>query len=566
MRIRSISILYLSVFVCLLTTFSGVLAEEKKLLLFARNTTFLPQIEEVLSNMRNTETGKKVFSSITNVNKWSINQLEEGEIDIIIRYYESTMQLRRRSTPAIHRNDALIDLIDQANCYMRIEVLEKLPLLEFQILISDSLPLTEKGEFKILISDASRYEGFVVDITEDDYMLALKNSIKRFFPICNRVPIVNIVSNKEIHDNGYYYFGVGREIILDASYSYDYDNRELEFYWEQVNSNDPKMPVTEKDKIPFVQSAKIQRLQINTVGEFWLSLIISDGIGFSDKRILKIRVIEYPRIVARSLHKIISKSCVFKKNVFTVPVQLITDKRIDSRISILSIQVKRRKGWFGIFEGIGPFGHIPIIEESYYPKLISKKCDSLFCKFDYVIILHGHAWSKFRYKIKLVAENEYIIGDTLELYVDYEGKSIFYNFELRSSRFVHKTDTLDFRKIYFGMNYTISLGNDFALTYGQLILVYDEDHSNILQSSSPPVYISINYASSYVAYYRMGTYNGIGFGMDLGKMLIKRSIMLEYVDYSRDWRSFSARVNFAIPEGALMISYLATIFFAFAVA
>lgn len=250
MKMKSISIIWYYVLLSLFALYSQGDAGEKKLLLFARNMTFLPEIEDILKNLHDYKSGEEIFTEIINVNKWSINRLEEGEIDQLIRYYESGRELRRRSRWSIDRNDSLLNIINQANCYMRIDVLEKLPLLEFQVLISDSLPEIPTGEFRVLVTKLSRFTGFVIDISKDSYMLDFINSVKGLFPRCNRPPIVKVMLNKDAHEDGRYYFGVGREVVINASYSYDTDsdNNELQFSWRQLNPRGEEIPVAVQHK------------------------------------------------------------------------------------------------------------------------------------------------------------------------------------------------------------------------------------------------------------------------------------------------------------------------------
>jgi hypothetical protein len=56
-------------------------AQGKKLLLFAQDRTFLPRIETILHDLRDYGTGDTIFSDITNLNTWSINRFELGQLD-----------------------------------------------------------------------------------------------------------------------------------------------------------------------------------------------------------------------------------------------------------------------------------------------------------------------------------------------------------------------------------------------------------------------------------------------------------------------------------------------------
>lgn len=555
MSCRAISLVFLCVLACLVAPSSHTVAQEKRLLLFAKETTFLPEIVQVLTNMHSYKTGEQIFSTILNVNKWAINRLEEGEIDNLIRYYESSDELRKRSQAAAQRDDSLLNLIRRANCYMRIDVKTILPLLEFQMLISDSLPATEAGEFTVLVTNTTRLEGFVIDISKADFMIALVNSVKRLFPECNSPPTAVVRANNGMHNDGYYYYGAGRTIVLDASWSYDsYDDPdELQFNWKQVNALDQSRPVVEKNKVPLVHAGIVQRFEISDTGEYRFELTVSDGVSWSEKNPVKIRVLELPRIVAKPLYKITSNRSVFSKNSFAVPVQLVTMAYDSTEIRIASVQVRKYRHWHDFFIDEGEFDYLNVSEQNYSTELISSDADSTDSTNTYNInIRNCKSSGRYFYRIRLVAENEYVTGDTVEISVDYKGMSSFEtHFVLLSTGYINvpgsNDDTVSFRKVYFGQAFTLSLGRDLSLTMGFLNPVYEEEHPDIPQSFDFPKFILVNYDNIWcLAYYKTGIYSGFGQGLNLGA-IIDQSIYVEYIYYPRGWSSASMRVDLRIP-------------------
>ncbi|MFX0138484.1 MAG: hypothetical protein ACFFDN_32880 [Candidatus Hodarchaeota archaeon] len=525
-------------------------AKGKRLLLVAHNTTFLPEIENILSNMRNYKTNEPLFSNIINVNTWSINRLEVGDLDDLVRFYESSPQLRRKSKFALQADESLTKFIKQADCYIRIDVLQKLSLLEFQLIITDSLPKIEFDKFPILVTHQSRYRGFIIDISQKDYLQQLEISLKKLFPISNRPPIPMVKLNKEPNLDGFYYFVQGRTITFDATDSYDLDSpwELLTFRWRQLNPDSNIKSLRDENILPINPFSNRQEIIFNNLGEYYFGLTVSDGIVQSEEKVIKIKVVKPPYFSGEFQHSILDIG-FFSKNKFEIPFTINTPRPDISSPKLISIHNKLTTSLiFKKFE--------KEIEDTngVYIKFLSKKWDNFNNIQNYQLMKSKRGFDG-QYRFRLVAQTNKVNSDTISILVNYKKKRFhirpnFMNISFYQVKEDNKTQ-IENRTLVFRPSCRFYITKDLNTEFGVVLPLFKEKNKNCLNIYRiPKNYFSIKYSAWFLSYYFNGNplifHNknlGYGEGMQIRIPFLPFSI--EHIKYSHpEYHSINLNTEF----------------------
>ncbi|PKK82607.1 MAG: hypothetical protein CVT49_12720 [candidate division Zixibacteria bacterium HGW-Zixibacteria-1] len=552
-------------FVCFLfiSLHNSAIADSKRLLIYAQNTALLPQIEAILKNLRNAETDELIFSNIVNLNVWAINQDETGNLDDLIRFYESNQQLRRKAREARQSDDSLVDLIINADSYIRFDVLEKLPLLEFQLIITDSIPHRSRDEFQILVTSSTRYNGFIIDLSSDDYINQLDCNLRKLFPESNRLPQPVIQINSSRNSDGFFYYGTGNKIIIDASNSYDPDGNErpLEFIWRQINPIDSSRPISASEFIALKQGESVQEISTRNVCEFNIALVISDGISKCKEEIIKFRYIDKPIISSKSYnYSIDSYPGLKRKDRIYIPISLFVTTKDTTDLVLYKVLVQRKKDIFDIFkksvfeyqkiDSVNP-AWFDLIEESIQPQGNSRKYILNF-------IYPRDDWWKSSYKFYIFARNQYTTSDTIEITVDHNIHSFEGKADIVISKYYKLNDDgYNFageRNILLNLAYKYYFSRKLSLEIGTQQNVYDENNiKNRKYFKLTSSYFSLNYSYISMGLYQAGIYGGYGWSMDFGKLLVDKSVLLEFVAFNRGWSTLSLRAGGEISLRSFML-------------
>jgi hypothetical protein len=516
-------------------------AKGKELLLFARNATFLPYIESTLRNLRDYETNEPIFSNIINLNKWSINRLETGNLDEMVRFYESSPELRKKSEFGIRSDKLLTQLIRQSDCYIRIDVLPKLSLLEFQLIITDSLPVVRENEFPIIVTNESRYVCFIIDISKEDFRYQLENSLKSFFPNTNRPPVPVVKLSKEKNEDGHYYFAVGSTAILDATESYDIDtpSEQLQFRWSQRNPNSDYKALPANEIIPIDISLKKQVIRFSSTGEYHFVLTVNDGIVDSKEEIIKIKVIDPPYLYAEPHYSIKSKG-MFSDHKFRVSLSMITEQGQNTKLKVLPVSITySRPLLFQKFLGKPEARTLDAAqyEVNCLSRIVHSDIESRIYE---LVIKEQSPGADFQYGFHIMAENNKCVSDTLDIKVDFQGRDVRFRGALVNFGFFGKPDDVQNKKrvIGFCWGLRLYLYKTLSFDFGILEPLFEEDMVDSLDIfHTPDTYLGLNWQSIYIPIYISSGKTGIGVGLDFWEFSGLLPLSFEVVKYGNSYGS-----------------------------
>jgi hypothetical protein len=544
-KLRYKTLIWTLVFYLILSIHNLSWAKQRNLLLYALNTTFLPDIENVLRDLRDYQTNEPIFSKITNLNKWSINRLESGQLDELIRFYESSPELRSKSESAKRADKLFLELIRQTDAYIRIDVLPKLPLLEFQFIITDSLPEVETGNFLMMVTNESRYRGFVIDISREEYHYQLENYLKRLFPNSNRPPIQIVKLNIEKNEDGYYYFGVGRTAILDATQSYDLDTppEHLRFHWAQKNPNDDHKPVPENEIVPIDGSSKKQVLSFTNKGEYHIALTVSDGIADSKEEIIKIKVIDSPKLLAESYYSLKSKGLLSDCR-FRIPFSIILPQGESAKPNIFWVSKTVHRSF--LLQAIWGKPDIRTLSPNTYKvNYLSQTINSQSStKYYEVVVEEEGAIADYQYEFHIAAQSSKLLSDTLQVRVDFQNRQCCFTGDFLNFSFFGHRDTVytDKRVLAFRLGMRLHVYKETSLDFGKIIPLFEEDVEDSLDIfHTPDSYFSFNYSYLSIPIYLSKGKNGIGCSMDIGRLFGFFPLWIGITHYGH--KNYSANVS-----------------------
>lgn len=548
--------------VCILVTFAVLClhdsgwAEDRVLLLFARNTTLLPEIERILRNMPNHETNQSSFSEIINLNKWWINRLELGDLDELVRFYESAPGLKRKSKEAL-RADALVrDFVGKAHTYIRIDVLPKLPLLEYQLVITDSLPPVKEDEYPVIVSRESRYEGFVVDISRDDYSYQLENALKRLFPESNRPPIPVVKVSTEKQDDGYHYVGIGHMVVLDAAQSYDTDTppERLTFRWHQESPRGELAPLTDQEITAIDPSSRKQTLTFQDTGEYHFALTVSDGITESEQKMIKIKAVDPPRLSSRRLHAMKSDGLLSDKK-FRVPFSVELEQGDSAKVRVLRASLTWRRSpwmrWMRWIRGEPQSRPLDPAKQEVRRLFTTGEGQRRISHYE-LVVEHRMTQDDWRYQFQVAAEDPRGTGDTLDVRVDFRSKDQCIRLDFVRFAFFGKKDTVtvDQRVLALRFGTKIHLYKGCYFEFGNIKTLWEEDIEDSLDIfDMPGTYVELGSRNITVPIYFTGGRTGFGARLRLGP------ISLGFARFGHKYSSFDASVgsDLSIGTGVLLL-------------
>lgn len=495
-------------------------AAERNLLLYASSTEFLPAIENVLRGLRHRETGLPIFSRVTNLNKWFINRQELGNLDNLVRFYESAQQLKTPSKDALKGDSLVGAFVREGNTYIRIDVLPKPPLLEYQLVITDSLPPVKQNGYPVIISTESRYEGFVVDISRDDYRYQLENALKGLFPESNRPPTAVVKVSAEKQEDGYHYVGTGHTVVLDAAESYDPDTppERLTFRWRQQSAGGELAPLTEREITALDPSSRKQTLAFQDTGEYHFALTVSDGITESDQKMIKIRAVEPPRLSSQRLHSMKSKG-VLSDRKFHVPFSVELEQGDSAEVKVLRASLTwRRSPWTRWIRGEPQSRPLDPAKQQVRRLFTTGEGQRRISHYE-LVVEHKMTQDDWRYQFQVAAEDPRGTGDTLDVRVDFRSNDYCFAVDFVKFAFFGKKDTLpvDQRVLALRFGTKIHLYKGSYFEFGSIETLWEEDIEDSLDIFAiPHMYVELGSRALSVPIYFSSGRTGFGGRFRLG--------------------------------------------------
>jgi hypothetical protein len=463
----------------------------------------------------------------------------------LVRFYESSPELRRKSKSALTTDSVLRERIRQSEAYIRIDVLPKGSLLEFQLIITDSLPKVEKNEFPTLVTEKSRYAGFVIDISREDYDYRLENSLKRLFPNSNCSPIPNVKLNTKRNEDGYYYFGVGRTAILDASESYDFDSSPelLRFRWAQKNPNDDHKPVRENEIVPIDVSSKKQVLGFANKGEYHFGLTVSDGIADSKEEVIKIRVIDTPKLLAQSYYSLKSKG-LFSNPRFRIPFSIILPEGETAKPNVFWVSETIHRS-FLLRAAWGKPRITTLPPNAYEVNYLSQTTDSQSTTRHYEIVVKEEgSVADYQHEFHIAAESGKLLSDTLVITVDFQQRQLCFTGDFINFSFFGERDTVPTQKrvLAFRLGQRVHVYKEISFDFGKIIPLFEQDIEDSLDIfDTPRSFISFNCSYLSIPMYTCKRKTGIGVSCDYGKLFGFFPLTVGVIRYGH--KNYSANVS-----------------------
>jgi hypothetical protein len=307
-----------------------------RIALFGDEAAFLPYIEEILEGLRVDGTDSLLFSGgVFNLYTVAINRIDVGSLDAIVRSYESKQAARTMDANARSDAAAFVDEIYGCNAYLRVKVFQRGQILEFQLVITDSLPPRTQNSFPYLITSSSRFEGFIVDISRSDIKEQLSHELRRLFPRANRTPVPMATLDCEPDSTGCYLVAPRSVLNIDATASIDADDsREfLRCVWQskRIDSDGPPCTID--------PAASYQQLFIPDSGMYEISLQVSDGITASTWTHFVLKVTRPPEFVSEE-HVTVHTVTAFRASRIRVPVRIHNPSGTPLSVRVVRLDVE----------------------------------------------------------------------------------------------------------------------------------------------------------------------------------------------------------------------------------
>jgi len=548
-RFATIVSLVISLICALAPASAGSNASGRTLILFAKETSLLPEVEKILSELHDRTTNDLLFSRVINLNKWSINKLETAELDDLVRFYESESILRRRSTTSEKRDAELLKLVRSANTYIRIDVLQKLPLLEFQVYVTDSVPVGDSSLFPVLITDATRLEGFLVDISKPDHAEQLSDGLRRIFPQTNvpPTPIIRVMGAKCIND--YWYIGVGRSLILDASASYDADGLRdsLEYRWTQLNPAGGSTAIV-TERVVSLQAYKAQQVVVfPDTGEFCFGFVCCDGVTSSPEQIIRIRAVSPPRIRIESFYE--ASTYFLDRRWVRIPFSVEKGASDSILVKVICAEKSMHPSLLGHIFHMESSKYILDSSNNYSIVTVPRPRPDSLMELSYRLSLLTSISNNYTYRIKLVAQDTYISSDTVAFEVSHRDKTRTFDIALQRCLFTPDSATGaggvgSFSTLALRVGLVFNISKRWAYETGIINrLTTDKGTVHEQFANSFSAFFSINWESFSLEVCGRGNRTGYGASVDFLRFFSDASLAVGFLKYPDGWTQTSVRLG-----------------------
>ncbi len=523
-------------------------AAPRKLMVFARDHTFLPEIIHTLRALKNKDTNGPMFE-VTNLNLLTIGRLEVGTLDELLRYYELEPNLRRKSSWARDQDTEVLKLLQQAQAYIRIDVLAKGSFLEFQLIISDSLRPHASDEFPVLVTSDSRYEGFVLDISQPNYRDLLYDALRRIYPATNLSPkIKTTVSNATLVADTYF-VSLGRPAVIDASESFDSDspNKQLRFSWTQINPLDTLLPVPSSRMVKLIPDSVQQEVRFNQLGEYLIRVSCFDGVSWSAPSDLRFMCVTSPFI--RSDAKVTSTTYGFSNRFIEFPVVV---RSANGRPMLHSTAIAenwipslahRILGWADSREVIWPDS----VAQSTNLTQSSGPDTTLWYGKIRLMRIPQHGVNSVR--LKIVADDGHAQSDTQIVLIKHRNMSTMLSFDLLVRKYsgyrsgVDEKDSLwSARVAELRYGTRLNFSRIFGFHFGAVLPLSTDKENAPSNFDTPGMYYGfcVDPISFYIE--ETGQYTGVSWSVEFGKYFGLDALTFEHGIFPH-WRSFAGRMT-----------------------
>lgn len=280
----------------------ALVENNQTLLVFAEDNDFLlPHVIEMLSDIKDVKTGKRIFGKVINLNRYKDDIQYQLTFSEVFHYFSSESKLLEDSKDAVNLKKQITDGLTDHNLFLKIKINSLNELLEYQCSLfkvlknetqnSNSFPIIDVNS---PISDIS----FFIDPRSHDYESTLNNHIIRLFPQTNSPPISKIRINNTYRSNTIQYFAVGDTLLIDGLASLDIDTsrNKLQYFWSQI---DPRgnLNVNLDELIDLDPFAEKQEIVVKNPGVYFIGLRVYDGITISEQDTLFMQIIEKPLLI-----------------------------------------------------------------------------------------------------------------------------------------------------------------------------------------------------------------------------------------------------------------------------
>ncbi|MCK4631712.1 MAG: hypothetical protein KAT79_00510 [candidate division Zixibacteria bacterium] len=541
---------------------------ENRLLLYAKDTRFLPQIVEILQDLGDHRTGEVLFTSVQSVNKWKINRLDEEQVDALMRYYEDSLTLRGRVREAPERDETVLRMMRNADCYMRIEVLPEPPLIEFQLLITDSLPRTSASQLPLLITGYTRLTGFIVDISDSMWERQLSDGIKAAFPISNSPPVVVLRVDGVKYDGGICYAAVGRQVHIDAmgSFDADHDRGALRFKWWQLNPQADSLPVAAANLLPLDPSGSHQVIDIQKTGLSIISLIVEDGVSESQEVRLTLKAVVPPQLSSSHGGRVVTYTPAWRNNKFTLPLTVTSTRKGTHDIDLLSARQRPKPSIFQRLFGIsnGPFKPFEPMKHEAAEVAADSSEIAITTEHEFNMWF-GPLKSDMEYEFCFVAVDSFVTSDTICMNVNHSDHNIETTLGLRSVRYHSRNDeegepilrgvaaSIPARSelqriVSLSLGLRLNFSKNFLIECGSFYKLYEREKNLALDYiSAADGYLGVRVSIWSLGVQNAGRHTGVYWGTDFGVLIGLRGLYFESTYYPRGWSTYSLRIERSVP-------------------
>lgn len=538
---------------CMLLTCGS--ASGRTLLLYAKEKTFLSQVEHSLSALRDSSTHLPLFRVI-NLHTWAIGKLDEADLDGQLRSLESYSRLRTKSSLARETDERLRNLISEADAYLRVDVLPRLPLMEFQLTITDSLSKSEHVNYRSLVSFTSRLEGFLVSVIDTNIEHMIFTAFQRVFPESNKKPVVVLKVQGADASKDALTVPVGRPILIDASHSYDPDSpsSNLKFEWKQESPTDSFAPVSREHFVRIAESTPAQSIVFPTVGEYVVAVFCDDGVTRSTTRRLRVSAVGALTITFES-----DLSRTFSKRGMNKPVVVLVTSpdSTDCDVVVVGAELEFHPSIPDRVAGM------KIVKRTIDPGIFRVNRQTLTRRGtqQFSISSKGNLGSGVL-TLHILAKNSRVESDTTLISI--RARDLSATFEmtvLRSANYNFPNermegDTLDIAVYSLRFGFHFQKSKNFGFGFGNFVHWKDSWQDDTHHFRFNNFYVNVEYSYFGVYVVQAPPYTGVILSQDLGKLFFDRSLAFE-TGYFPRWGSYSIGVKFHSSSSWWLVAWLA---------
>jgi len=206
MRMRNII-----AFILISLLFYDLKAQEKNLTIRDKsNMDYLPQIEEILTNIRNFKTDYKVFDRVYNLNTLEIADSNKKELNDFLNTLQDIPPQKDDQQISDYKKKILNQLKHSSIYFIINSINPKNNKLLFNIIIYDIIPpndtISSKNIYPYPGLINGRMKNFIIDTSVEDHKInkQLEKEIKKIFNETQQAPILTIKSNLKKCNDGYY--------------------------------------------------------------------------------------------------------------------------------------------------------------------------------------------------------------------------------------------------------------------------------------------------------------------------------------------------------------------------